>query len=83
MDSTDQHHHHHPNPNASSPESLTPLEQEVLDEYARLVGNLNNVCFLLTFLLSFLSPPPHTLLLSHRLTQHFLTFFPSLLDIDV
>ncbi|KAL9071444.1 MAG: hypothetical protein Q9157_005457 [Trypethelium eluteriae] len=28
--------------NASS-ESLSPLEQEVLDEYARLVGNLNNL----------------------------------------
>lgn len=26
-------------------ESLTPLEQEVLDEYARLLGNLNNVRF--------------------------------------
>jgi len=25
-------------------ESLTPLEQEVLDEYARLLGNLNDVC---------------------------------------
>jgi DASH complex subunit DAD3 len=25
-------------------ESLSPLEQEVLDEYARLLGNLNNVC---------------------------------------
>lgn len=24
-------------------ESLTPLEQEVLDEYARLLGNLNDV----------------------------------------
>jgi hypothetical protein len=24
-------------------ETLTPLEQEVLDEYARLLGNLNNV----------------------------------------
>jgi hypothetical protein len=24
-------------------ESLTPLEQEVLDEYARLLGNMNNV----------------------------------------
>lgn len=24
-------------------ESLSPLEQEVLDEYARLLGNLNNV----------------------------------------
>lgn len=25
-------------------ESLSPLEQEVLDEYARLLGNLNDVC---------------------------------------
>lgn len=25
------------------PETLTPLEQEVLDEYARLAGNLNDV----------------------------------------
>jgi hypothetical protein len=24
-------------------EALSPLEQEVLDEYARLLGNLNNV----------------------------------------
>ncbi|KAF2667332.1 DASH complex, subunit Dad3 [Microthyrium microscopicum] len=24
-------------------ETLTPLEQEVLDEYARLLGNLNNL----------------------------------------
>jgi hypothetical protein len=30
---------------APSPtETLSPLEQEVLDEYARLLGNLNNVC---------------------------------------
>ncbi|KAF3051446.1 hypothetical protein E8E11_009516 [Didymella keratinophila] len=28
-------------------ESLTPLEQEVLDEYARLLGNLNNMSTLL------------------------------------
>jgi DASH complex subunit DAD3 len=34
-------------------ESLTPLEQEVLDEYARLLENLNTVR--LSFLL-FLSP---------------------------
>jgi hypothetical protein len=27
----------------ASHESLSPLEQEVLDEYAKLVGNLNNV----------------------------------------
>lgn len=26
-------------------ESLSPLEQEVLDEYARLLGNLNDVRF--------------------------------------
>jgi DASH complex subunit DAD3 len=28
---------------AGENETLTPLEQEVLDEYARLLGNLNNV----------------------------------------
>ncbi|KAH8731214.1 DASH complex subunit Dad3, partial [Phaeosphaeriaceae sp. PMI808] len=28
-------------------ETLTPLEQEVLDEYARLLGNLNNMSKLL------------------------------------
>ncbi|KAK7193684.1 hypothetical protein DPSP01_000242 [Paraphaeosphaeria sporulosa] len=28
-------------------ESLTPLEQEVLDEYARLLGNMNNMSALL------------------------------------
>ena len=40
-----------PNPRANpsnrsdDPEdSLTPLEQEVLDEYAKLVGNLDDVC---------------------------------------
>ncbi|KAL9089999.1 MAG: hypothetical protein Q9165_005528 [Trypethelium subeluteriae] len=27
----------------ASGETLSPLEQEVLDEYARLVGNLNNL----------------------------------------
>lgn len=33
---------------------LSPLEQEVLDEYAKLVGNLDDVCLhhLLHFLLS-------------------------------
>ncbi|CAA9958559.1 hypothetical protein CFE70_002086 [Pyrenophora teres f. teres 0-1] len=31
----------------SSDESLTPLEQEVLDEYARLLGNLNTMSTLL------------------------------------
>ncbi|KAF2094951.1 hypothetical protein NA57DRAFT_46084 [Rhizodiscina lignyota] len=29
-------------------ETLTPLEQEVLDEYARLLGNLNNLSSLLS-----------------------------------
>ncbi|KAF2120603.1 DASH complex subunit Dad3-domain-containing protein [Lophiotrema nucula] len=31
----------------SQDETLTPLEQEVLDEYARLLGNLNNMSTLL------------------------------------
>ncbi|KAF2739864.1 hypothetical protein EJ04DRAFT_421181, partial [Polyplosphaeria fusca] len=36
---------------APSPtETLTPLEQEVLDEYARLLGNLNNMSTLLATL---------------------------------
>lgn len=30
-------------PGFEDEESLTPLEQEVLDEYARLLGNLNDV----------------------------------------
>ncbi|KAF2018891.1 hypothetical protein BU24DRAFT_458620 [Aaosphaeria arxii CBS 175.79] len=32
---------------ASPTETLTPLEQEILDEYARLLGNLNNMSTLL------------------------------------
>ncbi|PSN73195.1 DASH complex, subunit Dad3, partial [Corynespora cassiicola Philippines] len=32
----------------SPAETLTPLEQEVLDEYARLLGNLNNMSNLLS-----------------------------------
>ncbi|EON61305.1 hypothetical protein W97_00518 [Coniosporium apollinis CBS 100218] len=32
---------------SSSPESLTGLEQEVLGEYARLLGNLNNMSAIL------------------------------------
>ncbi|GME65772.1 hypothetical protein GTA08_BOTSDO05344 [Neofusicoccum parvum] len=32
------------------PESLTPLEQDVLDEYARLAGNLNDLAGLLNTL---------------------------------
>lgn len=29
---------------AHDPEDLSPLEREVLEEYARLVGNLDDVC---------------------------------------
>lgn len=43
--------HHHPHPE----ELLSPLEQEVLDEYAKLVGNLDDVLLSLSFSLSFLS----------------------------
>jgi DASH complex subunit DAD3 len=32
-------------------DSLSPLEQEVLDEYAKLVGNLDDVCLDRKFLL--------------------------------
>lgn len=39
-----------PVPAQSGEESLSPLEQEVLDEYARLVGNLDGVSLL--FMLS-------------------------------
>ncbi|KAF2746447.1 hypothetical protein M011DRAFT_468537 [Sporormia fimetaria CBS 119925] len=38
--STDEHNFPLP---ASPSESLSPLEQEVLDEYARLLGNLNEM----------------------------------------
>lgn len=37
--------HHHPHPE----ELLSPLEQEVLDEYAKLVGNLDDVFLSLSF----------------------------------
>ncbi len=36
---TDAHAHAH----APDAEALIPLEQDVLDEYARLLGNLNHV----------------------------------------
>ena len=46
-DTSDQHHQQHlstSHDSAPSPsETLSPLEQEVLDEYARLLGNLNHV----------------------------------------
>lgn len=32
-------------PGATGEESLSPLEQEVLDEYVRLAGNLGDVSF--------------------------------------
>lgn len=46
-------------------ETLSPLEQEVLDEYARLLGNLNDVCPLplLGILLPNHPPLPNNLLL--------------------
>ncbi|KAF2472188.1 uncharacterized protein BDR25DRAFT_259656 [Lindgomyces ingoldianus] len=53
MDTPDQHQPHlsASQPSAPSPtETLTPLEQEVLDEYARLLGNLNNMSTLLSSL---------------------------------
>jgi DASH complex subunit DAD3 len=52
-------------------ESLSPLEQEVLDEYARLLGNLNDVRFLtppIPTILSFLSFLTHCLA-SNRQTR--------------
>jgi DASH complex subunit DAD3 len=58
----DIHAHQH-----SSAESLSPLEQEVLDEYARLLGNLNEAC------LSLLIPAPSPSLLipsSHSIPSH-------------
>ena len=39
-------------------ENLSPLEQEVLDEYARLLGNLNTVCIVTSSYF-----PPSSLLL--------------------
>ncbi|KAF2267060.1 hypothetical protein CC78DRAFT_512718 [Lojkania enalia] len=35
---------------SDSGETLTPLEQEILDEYARLLGNLNTISTLLSTL---------------------------------
>jgi hypothetical protein len=32
-----------PQPSATPESELTPIEQEILDEYAKLVGNLDNV----------------------------------------
>jgi hypothetical protein len=39
----------HPEPNGES--DLSPIEQEILDEYAKLVGNLDNVCKLLLYVM--------------------------------
>jgi DASH complex subunit DAD3 len=38
------------------PTDLSPLEQQVLDEYARLLGNLNNLSDLLAYLAANPSP---------------------------
>lgn len=43
MDLSTSSHHSAPNNTDADPE-LSPLEQEVLDEYAKLAGNLDNVC---------------------------------------
>lgn len=57
--------HHHPHPE----ELLSPLEQEVLDEYAKLVGNLDDVLLSLSFSFSFSFPPfSSTYLLTYLLT---------------
>lgn len=50
MDSSTNHRQHHegsPASDTSERDTLTPLEQEVLDEYARLVGNLNDMSTIL------------------------------------
>jgi hypothetical protein len=62
----------------SDEETLSPLEQEVLDEYARLLGNLNNVSPFITTLypqahLLSLSPSPSSPFSYPRSSPH-LTF---------
>lgn len=59
--------HHHPHPE----ELLSPLEQEVLDEYAKLVGNLDDVFLSLFFSFSFSFPPFSS--------TYLLTYLPTLL----
>lgn len=68
--------HHHPHPE----ELLSPLEQEVLDEYAKLVGNLDDVFLSLfsSFLFSvFFNLPTYLLTYFTCLSQSFgsLPFF--------
>lgn len=55
--------HHHPHPE----ELLSPLEQEVLDEYAKLVGNLDDVFLSLSFSFPFLRFLQPTYLLTYLL----------------
>lgn len=43
MDLSTSSHHQNTTANASPDPELSPLEQEVLDEYAKLAGNLDNV----------------------------------------
>lgn len=43
MASDTQDQHLSASQTSNSDETLSPLEQEVLDEYARLLGNLNTV----------------------------------------
>lgn len=62
--------HHHPHPE----ELLSPLEQEVLDEYAKLVGNLDDVFLSLSF--SFSSPFLRFLQPTYLLTYLLYLSFP-------
>lgn len=62
--------HHHPHPE----ELLSPLEQEVLDEYAKLVGNLDDVFFSLSFY--FVSFPPFS-------STYLLTYLPTYLSFPI
>lgn len=65
--------HHHPHPE----ELLSPLEQEVLDEYAKLVGNLDDVFLSLSFCFVFFNLPTYLLTYFTCLSQSFgsLPFF--------
>ena len=55
MDTREHHRHHEPgdatnvNPLLRDNPLLTPLEQEVLDEYAKLLENMNKVCHYIQF----------------------------------
>lgn len=67
--------HHHPHPE----ELLSPLEQEVLDEYAKLVGNLDDVFLSLSVSFSFL----HFLQPTYLLTYLLYLSFPIVLSFSI